>query len=158
MSRKFKKKEYVQLWQTKLENSKKLEFYKTFKSDYNCEQYLNIINNPIQRRDYTKLRISNHNLMIEYGRYGNAKTPRENRRCPVCNLNHVETERHLIFTCSCYELRERFYDDIKYITKIEFPPKDQETQFITKIMKSKNSSVIHIFSKIHIGLFSFTRV
>ena len=86
--------------------------------------------------------------MIEYGRYGKTKIPRENRRCLVCNSNHVENESHLIFACSCYnELRERLYDDIKNIAKIEFTPKDHETQFVTKILKSKNPSVIHIFSK-----------
>ena len=50
----------------------------------------------LSRRDYTNFRISNHNL-IEYGRYGDRKTPRENRRCLLCKLNHVESERHLSF-------------------------------------------------------------
>ena len=67
------KETYIDLWKNKIRNSTKLEFYKIFKTNYNCEQYLNIINYPIQRRNYTKFRISNHNLMIESGRYGHTK-------------------------------------------------------------------------------------
>ena len=96
------RKTYVELWKNRLENSKKLEFYKTLKKEYNCEQYLNIIDDPLQRRDYTKFRISNHNLMIEYGRYGNTKVPKESRICLVCNTNQIEDELHLMFSCSCY--------------------------------------------------------
>ena len=86
--------------------------------------------------------------MIERGRYGKTKIPRENRLCLVCNLSHVENESHLIFECSCYNnLRKTLFDDIKNIAEIEFTPKDLETQFLNMILKSKNPSVIKIFSK-----------
>ena len=68
---------YVKFWKNRLNNSKKLEFYETLKQEYTCEQYLNIIDDPLRRRDYTQFRISNHNLMIEYGRYGNTNIPKE---------------------------------------------------------------------------------
>ena len=44
----------------------------------------------------------NHNLMIEYGRYGNTKIPKENRLCLVCESGQIENEIHLIFSCNCY--------------------------------------------------------
>ena len=141
------KESYIEHWKTKLENSNKLEFYKTFKSDFTCEQYLNTIKNPVLRRNYTKFRISNHNLMIEHGRYGKPKIPRENRLCLICNSGHVENENHLIFECSYYnELRERLFEDIKNIAEIDLT-QDLETQFLNMILKSKNPSVIQTFSK-----------
>ena len=93
---------YVKFWKNGLNNSKKLECYKTLKKEYTCEQYLNIIDDPLQRRDYTQFRISNHNLMIEYGRYSNTKIPKENRLCLVCESGQIENEIHLIFSCNCY--------------------------------------------------------
>ena len=142
------KETYIDLWKNKIRNSTKLEFYNIFKTNYNCEQYLNIINDPIQRRNYTNFRVSNHNLMIESGRYGHTKIPKENRRCQVCNSDHIENERHLIFSCTCYnELRERLFDALKNSMKIEFDPKDCQTQFITVMMQSTNPLVVRLFSK-----------
>ena len=57
--------------------------------------------------------------------------------------NQIENERHLIFSCSCYdEHRERLFTSLKNITKIEFNPKEHEIRFITLIIKSTNLTVI----------------
>ena len=142
------RKAYIELWKNRLENSKKLEFYKTLKNDYNCEQYLNIIDDPLQRRDYTKFRISNHNLMIEHGRYGNTKVLKEKRLCIVCNSDQIENEMHLIFSCSCYnEHRTKMINDFKNKTKKEYYQNYQEIHFLTEIIHSKNPSVIRLFCK-----------
>ena len=142
------RKTYVELWKNRLENSKKLEFYKTLKKEYNCEQYLNIIDDPLQRRDYAKFRISNHNLMIEYGRYGNTKVPKESRLCLICNTNQIEDERHLIFSCSCYNKhRTKMINDFKNKTNKGSCQNYQEIHFLTEIIQSKIPSVIRLFCK-----------
>ena len=47
-----------------------------------------------------KLRISDHNLMIETGRYQGLR--KEERFCPFCK-NSVENETHFLLNCPTYE-------------------------------------------------------
>ncbi len=63
-------KNYISFWRKQIEHSIKLSFYATFKkafyATYNLEDYLEIIKDPKQRRIFSKFRISNHILEIEY--------------------------------------------------------------------------------------------
>jgi hypothetical protein len=54
-----RKEKYVEFWKHKITKSPKLSFFCQFKKDYKLEDYLN----------FSKFRISNHKLEIEYGRY-----------------------------------------------------------------------------------------
>ena len=56
--------------------------------------------NP-NRKTPVKLRISNHKLNIETGRYDMYKISRFNRIFPVCGLN-IEDEIHFLFDCPKY--------------------------------------------------------
>ena len=49
--------------------SNKLRVYRTFKTKYEYEDYLDEIANIKHRINFTKLRISNHSLEIEKGRH-----------------------------------------------------------------------------------------
>ena len=70
--------------------------------------------------------------MIEYGRYGNTKVPRENRLCLVCNSDQIENEMHLIFSCSCYdEHRAKMINVFKNMTKQEYCQNYHEIHFLT---------------------------
>ncbi len=51
---------------------------------------------------YTKFRISNHKLLIEYGRY--QKIPREEGICKHCDSGSVENEFHFAFECQKYDI------------------------------------------------------
>ena len=51
-----------------------------------------------------KLRIGNHKLLIETGRYD--QIPRVNRLCPTCRSNQIEDEIYLLFHCPKYEFLE----------------------------------------------------
>ena len=62
------------------------------------EKYLEIIKNPTHRTITTKFRISNHNLLIEAGRYNNPVIPRENSLF-LCTRGLVENELHVLFSC-----------------------------------------------------------
>ena len=68
---------YINKWRSKLENSEKLIFYKEIKTKYEPEGYLSSQTNISLRKELIKLRISNHELMIEKGRYHSPKIPRE---------------------------------------------------------------------------------
>ncbi|CAB4043043.1 Hypothetical predicted protein [Paramuricea clavata] len=94
------KENYQRFWRHKLENSSKLTFYTSIKEDYELETYLTTITNSNQRKHLTQLRLSNHKLMIELGRYENI--PREDRICKVCQAGEIETEHHFLTSCEAY--------------------------------------------------------
>ena len=53
--------------------------YSKIKSNYEPERYLQVNKNEKLENTLTKLRVSNHILMIEQGRYQNPKLSREHR-------------------------------------------------------------------------------
>ena len=65
------KQEYILYWQSTLQHSQNLEFYRSFKTDHTTSSYLELTRGTSARRALAtvKLRISNHKLMIEIGRY-----------------------------------------------------------------------------------------
>ena len=87
------------------ENSK-LRTYAIYKTKIGLEKYLTLIKNPNTRKQISKLRLSNHKLMIETGRYHKPKTPKDLRFCPFCP-NVVETEAHLLFYCPTYTIMRK---------------------------------------------------
>ena len=68
------------------------------------EPYLDFVKNAKSRACTTRLRISAHNLEIEYGRYKNI--PRDERKCKWCDLalntSHLAIEHHVLFECDLY--------------------------------------------------------
>ena len=74
------------------------------------------------RRNFTKLRISAHNLAVETGRYSKpAITPFEKRLCFHCKS--VETEYHFIFECPLYNTeRQCLYNELSNILSISINP------------------------------------
>lgn len=73
-----------------IQYSKKLEFYNTFKNEYMPSYYLGFTRKLNGRKELVKLRIGNHKVMIETGRYDNIS--RFERLCPSCGSNEVEDE------------------------------------------------------------------
>ena len=65
-----------------------------------------------------KMRISDHILEIERGRYN--KINREQRICRQCHLNVIEDEEHFFFHCQKNELlRKEFLTQIENVPKID---------------------------------------
>ena len=62
----------------------KLRTYKTFKSSFTREPYLELVRNRNQRCFLSRLRVSSHNLQIELGRHTRPVTPIEQRYCKFC--------------------------------------------------------------------------
>ena len=56
--------------------------------------------NDFYRYIISRWRLSNHDLKIETGRYTKPVTPREERKCNVCNT--IEDEYHAVFVCPRY--------------------------------------------------------
>ena len=60
------KQKYISYWEHTLQHSQKLEFYRSFKNEYATSNYLEITKKVSDTRTLTKLRISNHKLMIDW--------------------------------------------------------------------------------------------
>ena len=100
------------------EKSSKLRTYGIYKKNIGPESYLSQIKTPTIRTLLSKLRLSNHALMIETGRHN--KIPKEMRFCPFSSTL-VETEIHFLFQCSTYSImRDIFHKSITE-NKPEFP-------------------------------------
>ena len=77
----------------------KLRTYGKVKTSIGIEKYL-LSNLKVDERTYiTKLRLSNHDLMIEKGRHQNIH--KSQRFCPFCP-NQIETEQHFLLQCRPY--------------------------------------------------------
>ena len=81
----------------KIDDKSKLNLYKSLKQFENMSSEMYLSNNNFEyRKMIAKLRISDHNLLIEKGRH--LKLPRNERLCQKCKV--VEDEKHFILHCS----------------------------------------------------------
>ena len=117
----------------KQENSK-LRTYSIFKTEIACEEYLSKIQNIDVRVALTKLRLSNHPLMIEKGRY--QQIDKNLRFCPFC-LTKIEDEIHFMMNCNLYDsLRKELFTEVNI--KIPFfPYMSTKKQFKTLLSNNK---------------------
>ena len=141
-------------WKDKLfddrgnENGNKLRSYRTYKTIFVKEEYLNILDNRQQRSKFAKLRLSCHKLHIETGRYAKkeVRLNPDERICKQCNTNKCEDEYHFTMVCSLYE-KERS-EMIENVAKIYPRVKNYDkNQLFTWIMANLDPSVIKIVTK-----------
>ena len=91
----------------------KLRTYAKLKLETGMEDYIGSIKNINDRTALAKIRLSNHDLMIEKGRHQGLA---ENQRfCPFCE-NKIENEQHFIMECGTYNvLRQQLLADMMEI-------------------------------------------
>ena len=90
---------YQTIFFTLQNESAKLKTYAKLKNYIGMEHYLNSVSTIEHRISMTKLRLSNHKLMIEKGRHNNIESHK--RFCPFCP-NCIENECHFLLTCPAY--------------------------------------------------------
>ena len=73
----------------------KLRTFRKFKPTNDYENYLTNVRNINHRVAITKLRLSNHKLAIETGRYVKPYQPPDQRICPLCKTR-LEDEEHVL--------------------------------------------------------------
>ena len=133
-------------WRSKLDNSIKGETYKKFKTNMKLEPYLSYLNRK-ERRSLIKLRVSDHNLMIEEGRRRRPKLPRENRTCKMCPTS-IEDESHFLTTCKLYASRNRMFHHIESICPA-FTTLDNEQKFNYLMSQENEDITISLAKNIH---------
>ena len=130
--------------QCKEMNQGKLRTYALFKTIFQKEKYLSVIQDVYIRKCFMAFRISSHRLEIERGRYKNL--PIEKRLCTFCSSDSVEDEKHLLFNCSLYtSLRQIIYAEVQKSCK-HFSSLSQEAQLIW-LMTNESDDIILLFSK-----------
>merc|ERR1712105_27082 len=83
----------------------KLRVYKSLKSSFTLEPYIEKVRNRNQRSSLTRLRISPHGLASELGRRTQPVTPFDQRFCAYCRINQhpnekfFDTELHFLTIC-----------------------------------------------------------
>ena len=82
----------------------KLRTFGKLKTSIGISKYLNKVRHLDSRIALTKLRLSNHDLMIEKGRH--LKIDKSERFCPFCP-KHVETEIHFMLECRTFHTLRR---------------------------------------------------
>ena len=119
-------------WKEKLENSTKCDTYRQFKDTMKIDHYLHHRNRK-ERVAMTKLRVSDHKLMIEHGRHVRPRTPREERTCHMCN-NLVEDETHFFTDCTIYGDKEEFWSKVytKFPQVMNLTSKEKFTFLMTQ--------------------------
>ncbi len=102
---------YQNLFDNKLnsiDDKSKLNFYKELNPNFCLKPYLTTSNFEY-RKLITKLRISDHSLLIEKGRH--FKIPREERLCLKCKI--IDDEKHFLLDCSSNSnFRTSFFNDL----------------------------------------------
>ena len=71
------------------------------------------------KTEFTRLRLSNHQLMIEKMRHQFPKPPEAERRCPFCP-DHVEDEVHFLLHCPTFSLHRNALLSLATSTIVDF--------------------------------------
>ena len=97
---------YDGFWQSKIMESPKAITYCKFKFNVSLENYLYQLRNIRHKIALTRLRLSNHNLLIETGRHLRPRVERNERKCFICR-DKVENEFHFVIKCPLYSCERK---------------------------------------------------
>ena len=116
----------------------KLRTYAKLKTVTGLEEYLNSVENVRDRTALTKIRLSNHSLMIEKGRHQGLQ---ENERvCPFCD-NEIENEFHFVMECNTFDvLRQQLLTEMMGTDNV-FNELDDNEKFIFILSKPEASKI-----------------
>ena len=103
---------FLQKWHQSINANVKLEFYVMYKSHFEYELYLDVLDIRKFRFAYVNFKTSCHDLEIERGRYRNI--PRHERLCKLCDKDVVEDEYHFLLCCEFYKDLRCVYIPEKY--------------------------------------------
>ena len=92
---------YDRYWLEEINHSPKAISYAIFMTTIYLEKYLILVKNTKHRIALSRLRLSNHNLMIEKGRHVRPRMERNERKCFLCK-DEIEDEKHFITKCPLY--------------------------------------------------------
>ena len=121
--------------------SSKMRTYRKVKKvdNYRCEDYLHQVTNIRHRITITKLRLSNHRLAIETGRYMRPYKKPNEIICPLCK-KQAEDEKQFLISCSVYqEKRKSLFECLSKKFKIPIAKMSTENIFLLLLNPTSNN-------------------
>ena len=108
----------------------KLRTYAKIKTEIGIEKYLFCIPNVETRIAVSRIRLSNHDLMIEKGRHLNLEISRRN--CPLCTGCFLEDEYHFLLWCKTFSpLRNELFLAAKtFFHRFEYYSREQQLKML----------------------------
>ena len=117
---------------------KKKRTFRKFKLTHDYENYLTNVRNINHRVAITKLRLSNHKLAIETGRYVKPYQPPDQRICPLCKTG-LEDEEHFLMNCIAYrDPRRELFNTLKKQTNLFLDSMTPSSAF-SSLIRSENA-------------------
>ena len=113
------------------------------------KNYIRDVNIRTHRIILSKMRISNHRLAIETGRF--SKTPRNERVCLFCkannNFSEIEDEQHMLLRSSRYtKIRRDLFDRVrKCCPRIDLLNDENKFMYLLNSSDSTIKDVARIF-------------
>ena len=140
---------YIEFWSDRLKTFSKMETYCLLKQNFGLENYISDVNIREHRIALSKMRISNHRLAIETGRF--SKTPRNERLCIFCKANNIyeiEDEQHVLLRCSKFnDLRNDLFDNVRN-TCPRIDSLNDENKFLY-LLNSSGSTIKNVARFVH---------
>ena len=131
----------------------KLRTYAKLKQEPGIETYLNTITNVDRRIHLCKIRLSNHELMIEKGRHQGLEI--KDRNCPFCPENLLEDELHFLLTCDTYSLlSEELFAETEHLSpRFKSFSKEQQMKILLQQENIVNFCGIYIQKAVELRRF-----
>ena len=117
--------DYIAKWKVDLPSISKARTFALHKTSYNFEPYLDLVKIRRHRVALSKLRLSDHSLMIEVGRHRRPKLELGERTCNICP-NIIEDETHFLVTCITHNYHRTFIDSVSHNNPAYTDMNDQE--------------------------------
>lgn len=96
-----------QNWQTEVASQSSLDVYALIKNTLSMENYVICLEDQRGIQELARFRCAQFPLMMTEGRHLGLE--REDRICPCCDLNKLESEQHFLLECPLYaDIRQQF--------------------------------------------------
>ena len=129
---------FQEKWRIKLTLSPKADTYKLFKNLPKFEKCFDLVANIKHLNALVKLRVSDHQLMIEKGRRYRPPLARHERLCTVCGV--LENEAHFLTICPKFHIERIFL----YQEVIKIAPTFENIDNMSKFIYLLSQEDVHI--------------
>ena len=136
---------YGRLWWDLINESPKAISFVKFKRTIIYEKYLDKIINPKYKTALSRFRMSNHNLLIEKGRYVRPRLDRNERKCFNCK-DEIEDEYHFIIKCPLYTNERRDLIGLSENMYKNFNSLSDEQKFVF-ILSNENENILETLAR-----------
>jgi hypothetical protein len=95
---------HIQTWFNGISSNPKLTLLDTLKQTYESSSYLKVLQSPVMKSIFTKIRIGNSILNCH-----NFDSETRDLSCPMCDLSVPESVSHFILVCPKYEVERALF-------------------------------------------------